>query len=150
MTAFAEIHGELTTSAKALSILMDLIGHWSALDGAGVIMLPPISDTITLTFDDTYRDLGRELPQAVCRLAENYPNQTSGEFTITSHNGRTVAEAYRVKDGKVFRRTLDDAPERHVLVHSLPARNGPDKEVLVTERDLTRVVRRNGNHKHRR
>ena len=151
MSSLSEIHGEITTSSKALPLLMDLIGAWTSLEGSQVVLLPPLLSTITLSFDDTYPDLGRELPKAVLRLAEAFPRHTAGQFSITSQNGRTVAESYRICEGKVYRRTLTEAPERRVMAHRVPARKSSSREVLVTEHDLARLARprRNGHHKSR-
>ena len=146
----AKIHGELTTSAKAIPLVMDLIGEWTALEGSHAVLIPPIGRTVTLAFHDTYRNLGRELPRAAARIAEDYPEHTTGAFTIASQNGSLAAESYRVENGRVYRRTLVDAPEHRMVLHHLPARKGQPREVLVTERELLRIARprRNGRHKH--
>ncbi len=148
MSWYAEINGEVTTSAKALPLVLDLIGEWTSLESEGIVQLPQVGDAITIQLCDHYRNLGRHLPEAVYKLAREYPEQTKGEFTIMSNDGSNVAETYRVSQGRMYRRALHEAPEREVFLHEFKVRNGPTREILVTERDLARirVNRKNGNH----
>lgn len=111
---------------------------------------PPRRRTLTLCFADSYRNLGRCFPEAVYKLAQEYPERTSGEFTILSSDGFRLAQTYRVHNGNLYRRSLDDAPEREVFLHRVKVRNGPSRELLLTEHELARmaVARKNGHHKH--
>jgi len=93
--------------------------------------MPCLGDTLTIELDDTYDELASHFAEDVYRLAQDYPT-TTGKFTITSVQGFHLAQEYRVENGKMYRRTLTNAPEEEVFLH--PARNG--LEMLLSTRDL--------------
>lgn len=139
MSWYADISGEITTSAKALPMVMDLIGAWTRHDSEGVVHIEQAGDTLALSFGNHYRNLGRCLPEAVSRIASAYPEATRGTFTIMSQDGCNVAETYRITHGRMFRRTLSAAAEREVFLYKLNGRNGPPSEILVTRHDRSRI-----------
>jgi len=136
MTWRARIHGEITTSSKAINAVMELIGQQPTPASEGMFTIPHISHTITIELDDTYDELASHFTEDIYNLAQDYPEQTKGKFTITSINGFHLAQEYRVENGKMFRRTLTDAPEHEVFLHTLPARNGPIRELLVSNLEM--------------
>lgn len=152
MSWYADISGEITTSVKALPMVMDLIGEWTRYDSEGVVHIEQAGDTLTLNLGNHYRNLGGCLPEAVSRIASAYPEATRGTFTIMSQDGSYVAETYRVSQGRMFRRALSGAAEREVFLCKLKGRNDPLSEILVTRSDLARIrgTPRKGNAPKRR
>jgi len=110
---------------------MDLIGQQGTPASEGMFAYPKICSMVTVELDDTYDDLASHFAEDVFRLAQDYP-ETTGKFTITSVQGFHIAQEFRVENGKMYRRNLDDAPEQEVFLQ--PARNG--LEMLLSERDL--------------
>lgn len=94
---------------------------------------PKLCDTISIELDDTYDELASHFAEDVYYLAQDYP-ETTGKFTITSVTGFHLAQEYRVENGKMYRRTLTNAPEEEVFLH--PARNGHVQEILLSKGDL--------------
>ena len=108
MSWYAHISGGIETSLDAYDKAMECFGDWVDAGSGGEIDFE--RDTkegrLYVRFSDVYRNLGRCIAEEAWELAREFPEDTSGEFLVSSTDGGIFSAAYRVANGKVYCREL--------------------------------------------
>ena len=146
MSWYAEIRGEVETSLKAYDQVMEVIGLWTKPEAEGQVELEKDGQagTLLIRFQECYRNLGRYVNHEIWKLAEKYPKQTQGEYSVYSIDGDTYFALFRVEGGKLYRREIAPTEEK---VLPYPVRDSKGKEVMtimLSKSEFRRMKRRKG------
>ncbi len=122
MSWYDYVDGEIVTSPEARAIVEEEFQDWMEPETEGGIYIEDEFNRLRVQFGGFYRNLRSHLYRSIVNILNAFPEETEGELWLCSTDGGFHAAAYRIAEGRLFRRILAEAPEREIRVSAVHKR----------------------------